>query len=134
MKLNFLLTLNAILFIGAGIAFALYGPLMIAVFGILEVVGDSPMYWYAASFARMFGAALFGFGFLLFALRRSSSSAVDQGTGRGTLTALVLSYLLASIVALTQQVSIWGSLAGWITVALCLLLLIGYAYFLLKPA
>jgi len=127
-KINVLLTLNAILFIGVGIAFALYGPLMITFFGILEVAGDSPMYWYAASFARFFGAAVFGFGFLLFALR---GSAVEQGKGRGIVTALVISYLLAFIVAITQQVSIWGSVAGWITVALFLLLLVGYSSFLL---
>lgn len=134
MKLSHLLTFNAILFIGMGIAFALYGPLMIAMFGILNIEGDSLMYWYAASFARMFGAALFGFGFLFWAVRRSSIDMGEGGERRGILFAIVLAYLLGSIVAITQQVSIWGTLAGWVTVGLFLALLAGYSYFLVRQS
>ena len=34
------MTINAFVFICAGIAFALYGPLMIDLYGILEFEGD----------------------------------------------------------------------------------------------
>ena len=68
MKLKKLMTINAFVFIGAGIAFALYSPLMIDLYGILEFEGDIGwLYWYAASFGRMFGVMLFGTGFSLMA-------------------------------------------------------------------
>ena len=127
MKLSQLLSINAILFIALGIAFALYGPLMIAMFGILESEGSPLTYWYAASFARLLGAALFGFGFVLWALRTQAGS-----SGQGIKVALVLAYALGFGVAITQQVSIWGTLAGWITSAVFLVLLLAYAYLLIK--
>jgi len=126
-KLSQLLSINAILFIALGIAFALYGPLMIAMFGILESEGTPMMYWYAASFARLLGAAFFGFGFVLWALR--SQTGVSQ---QGIKVALVISYALGFAVAITQQLSIWGTLAGWITSAIFLILLLAYGYLLIK--
>jgi hypothetical protein len=132
MKLNQLITMNAILFIGLGIAFALYGPLMIAMFGILETEGSSLIYWYAASFARLMGAALFGFGFVLWALRGQVGDQSISGQGRGLILALVISNALGLVVAITQQVSIWGKPAGWITSALFLALLVCYSFLLVK--
>jgi len=130
-KFSQLLTANALIFIGLGIAFALYGPLMIALFGILETEGSPAIYWYAASFARLLGAALFGFGFVLLALRGQAASPSGQ---RGLILALVISYALGLIVAITQQVSIWGTLAGWITTLLFVALLASYGYFLVRRA
>ena len=132
MKLNQLISIHAILFIGLGIAFALYGPLMIAMFGILETDGSPMMYWYAASFARLLGAALFGSGFLLWALRSQPGDLSILGRGRGVLLALVLSNALGFVVAITQQVSIWGTPAGWIASALFLILLAGYSSLMVK--
>ena len=129
MKLTQLLSINAILFIGLGIAFALYGPLMIAMFGILESEGSPVMYWYAASFARLLGAALFGFGFVLWAVRRQTAS---TPAWQGITVALVISYALGFAVAITQQVSIWGTIAGWILSGFILVLLMGYIYMLVK--
>jgi hypothetical protein len=126
-----LITTNAILFIGLGIAFALYGPLMIAFYGILESEGSPLMYWFAASFARMLGAALFGFGFLLFALRRSTGPQ-DGEKRRGISLAMILAYAVGLLVAITQQVSIWGTWTGWLTAGLFLVLLVGYAYFFVQ--
>jgi len=128
-KLTQFLSINAILFIGLGIAFALYGPLMIAMFGILESEGSPVMYWYAASFARLLGAALFGFGFVLWAVRGLTASASAQ---QGIKVALVISYALSFAVAITQQVSIWGTIAGWITSGFFLALLVACAYLLIK--
>jgi hypothetical protein len=130
-RFNQLITTNAILFIGLGIAFALYGPLMIAFYGILESEGSPLMYWFAASFARMLGAALFGFGFLLFALRRSTDS-LDGEKRKGICLAMIIAYALGLVVALTQQVSIWGKWTGWLTAGLFLALLAGYAYFFVQ--
>ena len=133
MNFKQLITTNAILFIGLGIAFALYGPLMIAFFGILESDGSPVQYWYAASFARMLGAALFGFGFLLFALRRFNQP-VGGEVERGITLAMIIANALGLLVALTQQVSIWGTMMGWLAAGLFLALLTSYAYLFVRKA
>lgn len=134
MTLKQLLTFHTLIAIGSGIAFGLYGPLMIALFGILETQGDSLTYWYVASFARLFGAALFGFGFLLWSIRPLVEESNDNNPGvrRNILVALLLANLMAFFVALTQQVSVWNSPAGWIACGVFLLLALGYLYFLIQ--
>jgi hypothetical protein len=126
------LTLNAILFIAFGIAFALYGPLMLAFFGVPEIEENSVMlYWNVASFARMFGAALFGFGFLIWAVRSLVASQIASPEAlRGVVFALLLGNLMGAVVAITQQSSVWLSTAGWVTTGIFSLLALGYGYFL----
>ena len=134
MKLYHLIQINAILFLALGIAFALYGPIVIDTYGMLDISGaDGAAYWFTASFARLLGAGLFGYGFLLWA--------VTDLTARGFLPAenrqrIVLALLLANIVglfvAVTQQWQIWVNLAGWVTIAVYTLLTLGYAYFLVR--
>jgi hypothetical protein len=78
------------------------------------------------------GAALFGSGFILFALRSQDSDQTISRKDRGLILALVISNALGFVVAITQQVSIWGRPAGWITCALFLALLAGYSFLLVK--
>ena len=130
MKLTLLITINAILFIAFGIAFALYGPLMMAFFAIPEMTGiDVQAYWQMAAFVRMFGAALLGFGLLLWSIR-SIIEGVAPEARRGILFALLLAYIIAAIVSITQQSSIWLSPAGWITTGVFVALILAYGYFL----
>jgi hypothetical protein len=127
LNLKIILLINAFLFIAGGIAFALYGPLMIAMYGILGAQGDTMLYWYSASFARMYGATLFGFGFLIWA---ASSFSDDLQRGSPTRRSVILAMILANgmglFVSITQQVSIWGNMTGWITTGLYALLLLVY--------
>lgn len=126
MKLNWLISIQAIIFLGFGIAFALYGPLMLAFFTVPETLNiDALTYWHLAAFARMFGAALFGFGLLLFALRNPIEK-LDRTSQRGVVFALLLANAMGLMVSLTQQTAVWQTLAGWITSAIFTLLLIGY--------
>ena len=132
MNLKTLLLINGLLFIALGIAFALYGPLMIDLYGILGAQGDTLLYWYSASFARMYGATLFGFGFVLWAA--SSIPDISQkgsSARRAVLLAMILANGIGLFVSLTQQVSIWGNVTGWITTGLyaVLLLVYGIAFF-----
>ncbi len=130
MKLSLLITINAAIFIAFGIAFSLYSPLMMNFFAVPELTSiDSAGYWLLASFARMFGAALFGFGLLLFALRGVVDQA-SQEARRGMVFALMLAYLVGAIVSATQQVSIWQGPAGWIATGIFVAFLLVYAYFL----
>lgn len=128
MKLNNLLLANALLFLALGIAFALYGPLMMAFFSFPELLENNVMaYWITASFVRLFGAALFGLGLLLWAVQGAIKEA-SPAAQRSVLAAMLLANGMAAFVALTQQVSIWQSTAGWVTCGLFLLLVGVYLY------
>lgn len=134
MKLSNLLSLNALLALGFGIAFALYAPLMMAFFGVPEIPSeDILLYWIVASFARMFGAALFGIGLLLWAVR---GVAVQPDTSpevrRGIIFAMLLANAMGAFVAATQQFSIWLSAAGLIVIAIFTALVVAYVYFLIR--
>ena len=129
-RLSVLLSAHAVLLIGFGIAFALYGPLMMAFFGVPELLdADAGAYWSLTSFARMFGAALFGFGLLVWSVRAAISQ-VSPPARRGVLFALFLANLMGAFVSVTQQSAVWGTLAGWIATGLFVVLMAAYGYFL----
>jgi hypothetical protein len=133
MKLNLLISIHALLLLGFGIAFALYGPIMLAFFAIPEMLEiDALAYWHLAAFARMFGAALFGFGLLLFALRGSIQK-FNRQDQRGIVFSLLLANAMGLMVSLTQQASVWQTSAGWITSAIFTVLLLGYIYIIARP-
>jgi hypothetical protein len=123
MKLITLITANAILFVASGITFVLYGPMLLAFFGVPQLAAGLTVYWHVASFARMFGAALFGLGLLLWAVSRATLR-------QGVIFALLLSNLLAAIVSLTQQISIWGTPVGWVASGVFVILTLAYGYFM----
>jgi len=127
-------TINAILAMALGIAFALYGPLMLAFFGIADIPSQEVLlYWNIASFARLFGAGLFSVGLLLFALRTPlAKRELSSQSRRGVIFSLVLGNLLTTIVLLTQQASIWSTATGWILSAVFSLLTLGYAFVLVR--
>ena len=125
MKPSSLFAFNGILFVAFGIAFAVYGPSMMGLFRIPELNIDGIAYWHVTAFARMFGAALFGYGFLLWAVSRGVDelSAANQ---RSIVMALLLSSLLSAVVSITQQSSIWYNAAGWITSGVFAVLTLAY--------
>ena len=132
MKLSYLIRFHALLCIGFGIPFALYGPLMMAFFAVPEVLDiDALAYWNLAAFARMFGAGLFGFGLLLWAIRSLLEAPLSKAR-RGVLSALLLANLMGAYVSITQQSAVWQSLAGWISSGIFVLLALAYAYFMIK--
>jgi hypothetical protein len=106
--------------------------MMLPLYGILEAEGGTALYWYCVSFARLLGAALFGFGLLLWASRQVVVM-MDSNQRRRLNQALVMAYLLSLMVALTQQISIWGTPLGWVTTGVPFLLLIGYVYSFVRP-
>ena len=134
MKITNLIFINAILFIALGIAFALYGPIVINLFGILSFTeADGGIYWFTASFARLAGAALFGYGFLLWGTYNLLKS--DPGSTakiRKLILALLISNILGLFIAVTQQWQIWINAAGWLTLGMFAFFTCAYAYFLLK--
>lgn len=135
MKFNQFLILNALVFIGLGIAFALYGPLVTALFGVQKFAGENTggLYWYTVSFARLFGAALFGFGFLIWATSALPDLSSEPLVRRRLALTLMLSNAFALFVAITQQITVWLEPSGWIAVAIFLFFTAGYTYFLAAP-
>jgi len=135
-KLTSLILFNAVLFIILGIAFALYGPIMIDFFGMLAISGaDGAAYWFTASFARLFGAALFGFGFLLWAVQDIlSGSDIPAEKCRKLTLALLIGNTLALFVTITQQWQVWVNLAGWVISGIFALLAAGYTIMLIRKS
>jgi len=128
MKLNALFLVNALLFLALGIAFALYGPLMMAFFSFPDLLEDNVIaYWITASFVRLFGAALFGMGLLLWAVQGALKGASPEAQ-RSMLAAMLLANGMAAFVSLTQQITVWQSTAGWLVCGLFLLLVGAYLY------
>jgi hypothetical protein len=122
-----IIRLNAILLMAFGIAFALYGPLMMAFFTIPELDINSDIYWQIAAFARMFGVALFGFGLLLWALRDTFVN-LPIPNQRSIIASLILANLMGAFVAITQTSAIWGTIPGWIMTGMFFIFLLAYVY------
>ena len=124
--------INALFMLAAGIAFGLYGPLMMAFFAVPELLDANPgAYWQIAAFARMFGAALFGFGLLLWSLRTTFVELSARGQ-RGLLAALILANLMGAFISITEQSSIWGTPAGWVTTGLYSALMLANIYAIVR--
>ena len=69
MKISPILTINAAIFVALGIGFTLYGPNILAYFGVSDLAGDNfLLYWNVVAFARMFGAMLLSCGLILWAI------------------------------------------------------------------
>ena len=131
MKISTIMRTNAFVNIALGIAFGLYAPLMISAFGIADLPSeDVLLYWYVTSFARLFGAAIFASGLFQFTISRYAVEEKYRGDIQRTaiLTALIANIILA-ITALTQQFSIWQSLAGWVLSIYFILTTLVYVYF-----
>jgi hypothetical protein len=130
MKSNTILNLNAIVFVALGIAFALYSPIMLAFLSVPEMGIDNLAYWYVASFARMFGAALFGLGFVIWGVARAGE-ALPADSRNAVLRALLLGNLVAAFVAVTQQSSIWLTPIGWALTGVFIVFTLLYLYLIL---
>lgn len=138
MKTAPFLLANAIAFIALGIAFGLYGPLAIDFFGVLEFEDASGgLYWYVASFARLFGAALIGYGFLIWAQKEAlTRGALQPELARRASFALLLGNGIALFVTFFQQATVWGKPVGWALALVFLIFTAGYAYLMVagRPA
>lgn len=130
--IRWLIQINALLLVAAGIAFGLYGPLMMAFYAVPELLNiNSDTYWQIAAFVRMFGAALFGFGLLLWSLH-SPFSGLSASAQRRIIAALILGNLMGAFISITEQSSIWWTPAGWITTIIFGLLTFAYIVALVR--
>jgi hypothetical protein len=126
LKLNWIVSINAISFLIIGIAFGIYAPLVLNFFGVPDIPSeDLLLYWTTVSFARLYGATLFGFGIVLWALRSYLEATLPESR-RGVIFSLVLANIFAAFVAATQSASIWQTWTGWILMIMHLLFALSY--------
>jgi hypothetical protein len=81
----------------------------------------------------MFGAALFGFGLLLWAIRKAISDVSTQSR-RSIIFALLLANLISVFVSLTSRLPSNGTPVGWLIAAFFAFFTLAYAFFLVRKA
>jgi hypothetical protein len=118
MKLRTLLIINAVVAAVFGLAFVLVPSQVASQYGIEGTAALDYM-------GRLFGAALIGYAVLTWLARNANES-----TAR---TAIVLALLIGNgvgfVVALISQINEVVNALGWSSVAIYLLLALGYGYF-----
>jgi hypothetical protein len=127
MKSSRIFYFNAIIFVAMGIAFSMYGPLVLAFMQVPEMEITPATYWQVAAFARMFGGALFTLGFLIWSLARLGDE-LPEAVRSYALRGLVLGNAVMAFVALTEQVSVWGVPAGWVLSGIFVVFSLLYIY------
>jgi len=130
MTLNRLTVINAVLAVVFGLAFALGGPALLPLYGASYIPtpiasdANAMAFWAGMAFTRMFGAALLGSGVLLWFVRYISDMAIQRIVA-GSLF-MAMGFMI--FISLTQQIAIWNSMVGWVTVGVLILLALGYGY------
>jgi len=120
MKLGTFMAIHAFVAVVFGIGFVLAPTSVLAPYGMVSMDAG------AIFMTRLFGAALIQIGLLAWMARTVSDPAARRAVQRAYGGGLVVGF----IVALTGQLAGVANALGWSTVAIYLLLALGYGYFL----
>ena len=124
MKLSTMFIIYAIISAIFGLAFVFVPEASLALYGITLSPGGIPI-------ARLFGAALLEFALLSWFARNAG----DSEARKAIILALFIGEVIGFIVVLYGQLSGVVNALGWSTVAIYLLLALGFGYFqLIKPS
>jgi hypothetical protein len=124
MKLGHLFAVNAVIAGLFGLAFIFAPAALLAQYGLDVDAGF-------ALVAQLFGAALIGYAILTWMVRKAG----DSDARRAIVFALFISDAVAGVLALIAQLQGLVNSLGWSTVAIYLLLALGFAYFFFaKPS
>lgn len=124
MKLKTLMTINAIVAIVFGVAFVIVPT---QAYSLYDITADEQLIY----MGQLFGAALIGFALLTWMAR----NATDSDARKAIVLALFISDGIGFVVALIGQLGNVVNTLGWSTVAIYLLLALGFGYFqFFKPA
>ena len=118
MKLGNLFVVNAVIAGLFGLAFVFAPAQLLAQYGLVVDAGFGLV-------AQLFGAALVGYAILTWLVRKAS----DSDARRAIVLALFISDGVAFVLALMAQLKGLVNTLGWSTVAIYLLLALGFAYF-----
>ena len=119
MRLSNLMAIKAIIVVVFGIGFVLMPATVMSFYGVTLDPGGVYM-------TQLFGAAFILIGILLWFARTASASDVAL---RAIVLAVAVGDTIGFIVALRAQLSGVVNALGWVTVALYLLLALGFGYF-----
>ena len=131
MKISHLVGITALLAICIGLSLALFSPLLLPLYGEVNIPAfdandvSAMSFWQTAAFARVFGALLLAFGIFIWTTRRF----METEAGRPLIAALSLGFFVVSLVALTQQIAFWETTTGILMVISFMALAIAYGYF-----
>ena len=118
MKLGNLFAVNAMIAGLFGLAFVFAPAQLLAQYGLVVDAGFGLV-------AQLFGAALVGYAILTWLVRKVG----DSEARRAIVLALFISDGVAFVLALMAQLKGLVTSLGWSTVAIYLLLAVGFAYF-----
>ncbi len=116
-----LMVINTVVSLIFGIAFVLMPDTVVSLYGVIA----SPQLLYLG---QLLGTALIGFGILTWLARNTAVADAKKAI----LPALFIADGVGFIVALIGQIRWVVNALGWSTVAIYLLLSIGFGYFLIK--
>ena len=119
-------TVHAWIICLAGIIFTGWGPQLLPYYGFNAAPEFFPS---AGSFVRLAGVCMIALGAVLGAVRQVQ----EPRTQRSVARVLVESHLVAIAVVTAQQIGIWVTPLGWVTVAVFLLITIAYVALLYLP-
>jgi hypothetical protein len=120
MKLKYLLVINAVVDVIFGIGLILVPGTVLALF--------VPMPMYNLLGTQLLGANMIGFAVLNFFARNANEG---NGLLRSILLANLASNLIGFVLSLIIQIGGTGTMMNWITVAITLVFVLGFGYFLL---
>jgi len=118
MKLGNLFAVNAVIAGLFGLSFVFAPARVLAQYGLTVDAGFGLV-------AQLFGAALIGYAILTWQVRKTA----DSDSRRAIVLALFISDGVAFVLALMAQLKGVVNSLGWSTVAIYLLLALGFAYF-----
>jgi len=125
MKLCNLMAIKAVVVVVFGIGFILIPTIIMSFYGLTLNPGGAIM-------TQLFGASFILLGILLWFAKNAPRSEVAL---RAIVIAVTIGDAIGFIVALLAQLSGMMNALGWVTVALYLLLALGFGYFqFVKPA
>ena len=119
-------TIHAWLTCLAGIVFTGWGPELLPLYGFNAAAEFFPS---AGSFVRLAGVCMIALGALLGAVRQVEAPRVQRSVAR----VVVESHLVAIAVVAAQQIGIWVTPLGWVTVGVFLLITLAYVALLYLP-
>ncbi len=119
MKLSTMMIINAVVAAVFGVAFVLVPSQLVSLYGI-EDASEILLY-----VGQLLGAAFIGFAVLTWSARNAN----DSSARRAIVLALLVSDGVGFIVALIGQLADVVNSLGWSTVAIYLLLALGFGYF-----
>lgn len=124
MKLSLIMIINAIVALIFGVAFVLAPTATGSLYGLEP---DEPLKY----IVQLFGAALLSIGVLTWLAK----NAAESDTLRAIVLALFVGNAVGFIVALMGQLAGVVNALGWLSVAIYLVLALGYGYFqFIKPS